>query len=71
MTALISIQLCLHWRPARVPDRTVLIDIELTSTHINRYVVVTVTSDSSKTSVFVEGISSGSVGNQGEEPLCA
>ena len=71
MTALVSIKLCLHRRPARIPDSAILINIEVTAPHIDWNIVITITGDSSETSVLVEGISSCCVGNQGEESLCA
>ena len=64
MAALVRIQLGLYRRPAGIPDGAVLIDVEITSAHIDGNVVITITSDTAQAGILVERITSGSVGNQ-------
>ena len=71
MTALIKIKLCLYRWPARIPDSFAVFNIEISSAHVDRHVVVTVTSYSSQSCVLIEGIASCCVGDKWEEFLCA
>ena len=69
VTAFIGIQLCFCRRPARRPDGAVVVDIEVTTAHVNRNVVVTVSGDSTQTGILKEVVAAGCVGNQREEFL--
>ena len=71
VTAFIAVQFGFYRSPARRPDGIVVLDVEVTSAHINWNVVVTVSGDSAETSIFIEVIAAGGVGDEGEERLCA
>ena len=71
VTALVSIQLGLDGRPAGIPDGSVVIDIEITAAHIDGNIVITISGNSAETGILIEGVTSGSVGDQGKETLCA
>ena len=71
MAALILVKLCLDRRPSRIPYRTVVVNVEITSAHIQRYVIVTVTCDSSESGVHIEAVAACSVRDQGEKALIA
>ena len=64
VAALIFVKFGLNRRPAGIPDRAVVVDVEITAAHIQRYVVVTVTCDSSESRVHVEAVAACSVGDQ-------
>jgi len=71
MAALISIELCLYRRPAGIPYCAIVIDVEITTAHIERYVVIAITCNSSEPCVLIEAVAAGSIGNKGEESLIA
>ena len=71
MAALIEVQGSLARFPARRPDRSLVIDIEITSAVVHRDIVVAVTGYTTELRVLVEGISAGRVGDQREEVLVA
>ncbi len=64
VAALILIQLCLYRGPAGVPYSTVIVDIEVTSAHIKRHVVIAVTCDTSETCILVEAVTACCVGDE-------
>jgi hypothetical protein len=64
VTALIEIKGSLYRRPAWIPDSTVVVDIEITSAHIERYVVVAVTSDASEAGILIEAVAACCIGNK-------
>ena len=61
MTALIEIKRSLARLPARRPDRTAVVDIEIPSTIVHRHTVIAVAGDPAELSVLVERISAGGV----------
>ena len=70
VTAGVSVQICLYRRPARRPYGFAVLDVEVATAHVYRYVVVTVTGDSAKTGIFIEVIAACGVRDQREELLC-
>ena len=64
MAALILVKFGLYRRPARIPDCAVVVDVEITAAHVQRYVVVAVTCDSSESRILVEAVAACSVGDQ-------
>ena len=71
MAALIEVQRSLAWLPARRPDHAAVVDIEISSTVVHRDIVVAIAGDATELRVFVEGISTGRVGDQREEVFIA
>ena len=69
MAALVEIELRLDRRPARIPDRAVVGDIEVPAAHVDRHIVVAVTGDAAQTGILIEAVAAGGVGDQGKESL--
>ena len=57
--------------PRGTPDRFAVVNIEVSSSHISRYVVIAIAGDAAKSCILIEAISACGVGNKGEEPFCA
>ena len=71
VTAGIAVKLCFNRAPAGVPYCALIVDIEVSSAHINGDVVVTVSCDSSESCVLKEAVASCGIGDQREELLCS
>ena len=56
MAALIEVEGSLAGFPSRVPYRSVVIDIEITSAIVHRYVIIAVTGDAAELGILVERI---------------
>ena len=64
VAALILIKFGLDRRPARIPDCTVVVDVEITAAHIERNVVVTITRDPSEPGIHVEAVAACRIGDK-------
>ena len=71
VTAGILVQFGLNRLPSGVPDRAVVVNIEITAAVVHRHVVVPVAGDPAKARIPVEAIASGSVADDTEELLAA
>ena len=69
MSALIVVEWCSARFPSWAPYRVAVLDIEVSPVVVHRHVVVTIASDASELSVFVEAVPSCCVGYEGEEVL--
>ena len=69
VTALVLVKLGLYGRPAGIPHGIAVLEVEVSSAHINGNVVVAVTSNPAQTRVLVEAVSSRRIGDQREETL--
>ena len=64
VSALVEIQWRLARLPSRIPDVSVVVNVEVASTIIHRYVVVAIAGDTSEFGVLVERIASSSIGDE-------
>jgi hypothetical protein len=64
MTALIEVEGSLAWFPTRIPYGTVVVDIEIASTIVHGYVIITITGDTAELRVLIEGVAAGGVRDQ-------
>ena len=71
MTALVEVEGCLTRFPTRVPYGIAILDVEIASTIVHRYVVVTIAGDTTELRILVEAITAGGVRDQREEILVA
>jgi len=71
VTALVAVELSLDRLPAKRPYIAAVVYVEVTTACIGGNVVVAITGKAQKTSVLVEAITAGSVGEQTEEVLTA
>ena len=69
VAAAVGIQLSLCRLPSRVPYGITIFNIVVTTTGIQRAVVVTVSGDTHQFCIFVERVSAGRIGDQAEEIL--
>ena len=71
VTAFIAVKLSLYGRPAGVPYVAAVVDVEITSAHINGNVVVAITGNAAESCVLIEAVTARCIGAKGEESLCS
>ena len=63
MTTFVAIQLRFAGLPTRAPHRFSIVDIKILSATIHRYIIVTITRNTTELGIFIKRISSSSIGN--------
>ena len=71
MTALVRIQLGLRGLPARVPYGVPVLNVQIFTVDVGRYVIITITGQTQQLCIFIESISAAGVGYQTEKLIAA
>ena len=71
VTALIEVEGCLAGLPAWVPDGVAVLDIEVSSAIVHRYIVVAIAGDTTELGILVEAVAAGGIRDEREEILIA
>ena len=71
VAALVAVELGLYRGPAGVPDSVAVLDVEVSSAHVDGDVVIAITCDTAQTSVLIEAVAACGIGYQRKESLCS
>ena len=71
MAALVRIKRGLGWLPTGIPDRALVVDIEITASGIHGHPVVAVAGEPPEFGVFIETVASGRIADKREEIFVA
>jgi hypothetical protein len=71
MATLVEVEWRLAGLPPRVPDSVAVLDIEIPTSIVHRYIIVAITGDAAEFGILVERIAAGGVGDEREKVLVA
>ena len=71
MTALVEVERSLTGLPSRIPYSITILDIEISTAVVHRYIIVAITGDAAELCILIEAVAASGVRDQREEVFIA